>query len=312
MMKVLEQAIAKIHGLPEERQRAAAEALEIIVAQAGDEPLTRVESRAQPGVDLRWPASAIWRPGEPMVHTIGLADLRDALHKGIEDFKAVPSHAVFLCIIYPVIGLILFRLSFGYDMLPLVFPLIAGFSLIGPLAAVGLYELSRRREQGLDASAWHALDVLRSPSIGAIARLGFVLMAIFFAWLGAAQLMYTQIMGGAVPASLEEFARQILTTPAGRQLIIVGNGVGFLFALVVLVISVVSFPMLVDRNVGAATAVRTSVRAVFENPVTMATWGLFVAGALVLGALPLFFGLAIVFPVLGHSTWHLYRKVVGR
>jgi uncharacterized membrane protein len=312
MMNVLEQAIAKIQGLPEERQRAAAEALETIAAQAGDEPLTRVESRAQPGVDLRWPASAIWRPGEPTVHTIGLADLRDALHKGIEDFKAVPSHAVFLCIIYPVIGLILFRLSFGYDVLPLVFPLIAGFSLIGPFAAVGLYELSRRREEGLDASAWHALDVLRSPSIGAIVRLGFVLMAIFFAWLGAAQLIYTQIFGGAVPASLEEFARQVLTTPAGRQLIIVGNGVGFLFALVVLVISVVSFPMLVDRNVGAATAVRTSVRAVAENPMTMAMWGLVVAGALVLGALPFFFGLAIVFPVLGHSTWHLYRKVVGR
>jgi uncharacterized membrane protein len=312
MMNVLEQAIAKVQGLPEERQRAAAEALETIAAQAGDEPLARVESRAQPGVDLRWPASAIWRPGEPTVHAIGLADLRDALLKGIEDFKAVPSHAVFLCIIYPVIGLILFRVIFDSSLLQLAFPLIAGFSLIGPLAAVGLYELSRRREQGLDASAWHALDVLRSPSIGAIARLGFVLMAIFFAWLGAAQLMYTQIMGGAVPASLEEFARQVLTTPAGRQLIIVGNGVGFLFAVVVLVISVVSFPMLVDRNVGAATAVRTSVRAVFENPVTMATWGLFVAGALVLGALPLFFGLAIVVPVLGHSTWHLYRKVVGR
>ena len=305
MLKVLEQAIAKIQELPEERQREAATALETIAAQAGD------ESRARPGVDLRWPASAIWRPGEPIIHEIGLADLRDAVDKGIEDFKAVPSQAVFLCIIYPVIGLILFRLSFGYDMLQLAFPLIAGFSLVGPFAAIGLYELSRRREQGLDVSAWHALDVLRSPSIGAIARLGLVLMAIFFAWLGAAQLIYMQIFGGAVPASLQEFARQILTTPAGRQLIIVGNGVGFLFAVVVLVIGVVSFPMLVDRNVGAATAVRTSVRAVIENPMTMAVWGLFVAGALVVGSLPLFFGLAVVFPVLGHSTWHLYRKVVG-
>ena len=98
-------------------------------------------SRPQPGVDLRWPASAIWRPGEPVVHSIGLADLRDAVAKGIEDFKAVPSHAVFLCIIYPVIGLILGRLLFGYDMLPLVFPIFAGFALVGPFAAVGLYEL---------------------------------------------------------------------------------------------------------------------------------------------------------------------------
>ena len=312
MMRVLEQAVAKIQELPEERQRAAAEALENIAAQTGNERLTRVDIYNQPGEDLRWPASAIWRPDEPTIHAIGLADLKDALARGIEDFKVVPSHAVFLCLIYPVLGLILFRLSFGYDILPLVFPILAGLSLIGPLAAVGLYELSRRREQGLDASAWHALDVLRSPSIGAIARLGLAYMAIFFAWLGAAQIIYDQIFSGAVPSSFEEFLRQVLTTPAGRKLVIVGNGVGFLFAVVVLVTGVVSFPMLVDRNVSATTAVRTSVRAVLENPTTMAMWGLFVAGALILGALPFFLGLAIVLPILGHSTWHLYRKVVGR
>ena len=275
-------------------------------------PDNAASSRPQPGVDLRWPASAIWRPDEPVVHSIGLADLRDAVAKGIEDFKAVPSHAVFLCIIYPIIGLILGRLLFGYDMLPLVFPIFAGFTLVGPFAAVGLYELSRRREQGFDVSVWHLTDVFRSPSMGAIARLGLALMAIFVAWLAAAQVIYVQIFGDSAPASLEEFAREILTTPAGRQLIIVGNGVGFLFAILVLVISVVSFPMLVDRNVGAATAVRTSVRAVLENPMTMAMWGLFVAAALVVGSLPFFFGLAVVFPVLGHSTWHLYRKAVGR
>jgi uncharacterized membrane protein len=264
----------------------------------------------QPGVNLRWPASAIWRPGEPAVNTIGLADLRDAVAKGIEDFNAVPTHAVFLGIIYAVLGLVLFRLSFGYEVLPLVFPMLAGFTLLGPFAAVALYELSRRRELGLDVSVGHLAEVFRSPSIGAIARLGFVLMLIFVAWLAVAQIMYAQIMGGAVPASLEEFARQILTPPAGYQLIIIGNAVGFLFAALVLVISVVSFPMLVDRNVSAATAVRTSVRAVIASPVIMAMWGLFVAIALIVGALPLFFGLAVVFPVLGHATWHLYRKTV--
>ena len=265
----------------------------------------------RPGVELRWPASAIWRPGEPAVHSIGLADLRDAVAKGIDDFNAVPTHAVFLGIIYAVLGLILFRLSFGYEVLPLVYPMLAGFALLGPFAAIVFYQLSRRREQGLDVSVGHLLEVFRSPSIGAIARLGFVLMAIFFAWLAAAQIMYVQIMGGAVPASLEEFARQILTTPAGQQLIVVGNAIGFLFAVLVLVISVVSFPLLVDRNVGAATAVRTSVRAVIASPVTMAVWGLFVAAALVVGSLPFFFGLAVVFPVLGHATWHLYRKTVS-
>jgi uncharacterized membrane protein len=141
--------------------------------------------------------------------------------------------------------------------------------------------------------------------------LGFVLMLIFVAWLGAAQVMYNQIMGSGVPASLGEFTRQVLTTDAGHQLILVGNAVGFLFAALVLVISVVSFPMLVDRKVSAATAVRTSVRAVIASPAAMAVWGLIVAAGLVLGSLPLFFGLAVVFPVLGHATWHLYRRTVS-
>jgi uncharacterized membrane protein len=306
MLKVLELAIARIDALPEDRQRAAAEALDHIAVGA---PAAPIENH--PGVELKWPASAIWRPGEPVINTIGVADLRDALQKGWEDYSAVPSHPIFLAIIYPIIGLILFRLSFGYEVLPLVYPLLAGFTLIGPFAALGLYELSRRREFGLDASPSHVFDVFHLPSLGAIALLGLALLAIFFAWLSVAQLLYEQIFGSAVPASVGEFVNQVLTTPAGRQLIIVGNAVGFLFALLVLVISVVSFPMLVDRNVSAATAVRTSVRAVLENPVTMAVWGLIVAGSLLIGSLPFFFGLAVVFPVLGHSTWHLYRRVVA-
>jgi uncharacterized membrane protein len=266
---------------------------------------------SQPGVDLRWPASAIWRSGEPAVHSIGLADLKEAVAKGYDDFIAMPTFAVFLGIIYAVLGLILFRLAFGYDVLPLIYPILIGFLLLGPFAAIALYGLSRRREQGLDFSVERLWDVFRSPSIGAITRLGLVLLAIFVAWLVAARTMYAQIMGGAEPASLGEFARQILTTPAGHQMIVVGNTVGFVFALLVLVISVVSFPMLVDRDVSAGTAVRTSVRAVAANPLTMALWGLFVAVALVIGSLPLFFGLAVVFPVLGHATWHLYRRTVS-
>ncbi len=245
-----------------------------------------------------------------VVRTIGAADLRDALAKGFDDFKAMPTFALFLVIIYPIIGLILFRVVFESDLLPLAFPLIAGFTLIGPFAAIGLYQLSRLREQGLSVS-WEAMKLHRTPSFGAIMTLGIVLMAIFFAWLATAQTIYHLIFGSAVPVSIEEFARQVFTTSAGWTLIIVGCGVGFVFAAVVLTISVVSFPMLLDKNVDAGTAVRTSVRAVFANPTTMAMWGLVVTGGLVIGALPFLVGLAIVLPVLGHSTWHLYRKVVG-
>ena len=250
-------------------------------------------------------------PGEPAVRRIGISDLKDAVAKGIDDFNAVPTHAVFLGIIYAALGLILFRLAFGYEVLPLVYPILAGFILIGPFAAIALYELSRRRELGLDVSAETLWAVFRSPSIGAITRLGLVLLAIFVAWLIAAWTMYAQIMGSTAPASLGDFARQVLTTPAGHQLILVGNTVGLVFAILVLVISVVSFPMLVDRNVSAGTAVRTSVRTVAASPLTMAAWGLFVALALIVGSIPFFFGLAVVFPVLGHATWHLYRRTVS-
>jgi len=248
--------------------------------------------------------------GQPKVRTIGLADLKDALALGWDDFAAMPSHAVFLCLIYPVVGFVIFRLVLGANVLPLLFPLAAGFALIGPLAALGLYEMSRRREQGLDVSWKHALDVFRSPSLGAIIVLGLMLVAIFLVWIAVAQAIYVANFGYTPAASMPDFVEQVLRTPAGWTLAIVGNAIGFLFAVLVLTLGVVSFPLLLDRDVGAATAILTSVRAVLANPFTMAVWGLIVAALLLAGSLPAFIGLAVVMPVLGHATWHLYRKVV--
>ncbi|MGI9385210.1 MAG: DUF2189 domain-containing protein [Methyloligellaceae bacterium] len=247
----------------------------------------------------------------PAVRKIGPADLKEALSRGLDDFRAKPSHVIFICLIYPLIGLVLARLTFGYDMLPLLFPLMAGFVFVGPIAALGLYELSRRREQGLEITWRHAFGVFRSRSIGAILALGAVLLAIFFAWLGAAQTIYTLTFGDAVPTSITGFARDVLITRQGWMLIVLGNGIGLLFAVLVLAISVVSFPLLLDRPVGAAAAALTSVKACLANPIAMALWGLIVVVGLVIGSLPFFVGLTIVLPVLGHATWHLYRRVVA-
>jgi uncharacterized membrane protein len=247
----------------------------------------------------------------PTIRRIGLADLREALSKGLQDFAAMPSHAVFLCVVYPVIGIVLARLTLGLSILPLLYPLAAGFALIGSFAALGLYELSRRREAGLTVTATDAFEVVHSPSIGAIVALGALLLVVFAVWIAAANAIYVANFGYAPPESVTQFVHDVLFTPQGRNLMIAGNAVGLLFAIVALTISVVSFPLLLDRDVGAAVALLTSIRAVLANPVTMAVWGLIVAALLLIGSLPAFLGLTLVLPVLGHATWHLYRKVVS-
>src|SRR5256714_2419015 len=246
----------------------------------------------------------------PAVRSIGLADLKDALARGLADFSAIPTHAVFLCLIYPIVGLVLARAILGYALLPLLFPLAAGFALVGPFAAIGFYELSRRREQGLDISWEDAFDVLHSPSRDAIAALGFLLLVIFAIWIAVAQAIYVANFGYQPAASMPHFIRQVFTTPEGWMLIIVGNFVGFLFAAAVLIVSVVAFPLLVDREVGAVDAVLTSVRAFAANPIMMVIWGLIVAALLVIGSLPFFFGLAVVVPGLRHSSWPLSRQAL--
>jgi uncharacterized membrane protein len=245
----------------------------------------------------------------PTVRKIGIADLKDALVKGIDDFRAMPTHAIFLSIIYPVGAVIVAQLTLN-DLFHLFFPLAAGFALIGPVAALGLYELSRQREQGIGPTWAHALGVIHSRSLGGIVALGILLIAIFLVWVAFSQAIYVATFGNAPPASIPNFLHQVFTTPEGWTLIAVGNGVGFLFAVVVLIISVVSFPLLLDRNVGPGVAVLTSMRVVQKNPVTMAIWGFIVAALLLIGSLPLFIGLAVVMPALGHASWHLYRKAV--
>lgn len=254
--------------------------------------------------------TASYRSAQATIRSIDASDIMDALGKGIEDFKLMPTHLIFLCIIYPIVTLVYARTAAGYDVLPLIFPLLAGYTLVGPVVATGVYELSRRREASDKVSRWESFQVLKSHSVISIAILGIILMVLYFIWLFAAQLIYSFTLGDFEASSVGEFVATVFGTGAGWALIIFGSGAGFIFAALVFALSAVSFPLLLDRDASVGEAVGTSIRAVMANPVTMGLWALIIAVTMFVGSLPFFVGLAIVLPVLGHATWHVYRKVV--
>ena len=263
------------------------------------------------------PTSQRAQSAQPAIRRIGLSEVWDALALGAADFRANPVHRIVLTLVYPAIGLVLGWLASGAGTLPLLYPIAAGFALIGPFAGVGLYELSRRRELGIPSGWLSTFAVFRSPRIGAIMELGVLLAAVFVLWLVAANAIYDNILHDAGGQSIETLVRAALTTRAGWMLCAAGTGAGFLFAVAVLSLGVISFPLLLDRDLGgsteeqAATAAVTSVAAVIANPLPMAAWGLIVAAGLVIGVLTAFAALVVVMPILGHATWHLYRKVVA-
>jgi uncharacterized membrane protein len=244
------------------------------------------------------------------IRQIGIADLREALRKGWADLMEFRSDVMFICVIYPVIGAVLALLAFQGNQIQLLFPVLSGFALAGPVAAVGLFEMSRRREKGMAVSWLAYIDVMKSPKFGAVAVLALFHLVIFLAWIMAANLIFALTLGAEASGSMMGFVRAVFGTTGGWVLIIVGMAVGFGFAVVVLAVSVVSFPLLLDRNVSVATAITTSVKVARANPVPIAAWGLIVAGLLALGSLPFLLGLVLVMPLLGHATWHLYRRAV--
>ncbi len=249
-------------------------------------------------------------PKQLTVRKISTADLFEALAAGYDDFKANPSHILLCIMIYPVVILVIARIGAGYEILPMIWPLFSGLALVAPLIAMGLYEMSRRREQGLTVSLKDGFNVLHAPSIGGILILSLAMIAIFLIWLLTARALYELTFSGGIAVEIADFAHQIFFTANGMQLMFVGTCVGFLFAVLVLCISVISFPLMLDRKVSALTAAKTSVCVVLANPATMALWGLIIALLLFVGFLPVFVGLAVAIPILGHSTWHLYRKVI--
>ena len=252
------------------------------------------------------------RDDEVAINAIHLADLRMALAQGWDDFLSKRGDLVFVGLIYPAVVILAALYAMNMSILPLVFPLFSGAILLGPAAASGFYELARRRERGMDTSWRHFFDVMRGPRVASLAAMTTVTALLFIAWIGVASFIYSMTLGSGEPWTVSSFLRALFTTAEGWTMIVAGNLAGLVFAVVTLAISVISFPMLVDRRVSWDVAARTSVRVAQKNPVTVAIWGLIVVALLVLGALPAFVGLTVVLPVLGYATWHLYTRAVVR
>ena len=251
------------------------------------------------------------------IRTIGLEDLRIALRQGWDDFLNKRGDLLFLGFIYPAVALLAALVTSNSSVLPLAVPVAAGAILMGPAAASGFYELARRKELGLESGWRHFFDAQRGPAADSLMTLTAMLGLLFLVWIMAAWMivlatMGTVSMGTVSSGTAEGFLQTVFSTRIGWEMMVAGNLVGLGFAILALAMSVVSFPMLVDRPVGVRVALRTSLRVTAKNPVTIAAWGLVVGTLLVLGALPALVGLGVVLPVLGYATWHLYTRAVVR
>nr|WP_316654962.1 DUF2189 domain-containing protein [uncultured Gellertiella sp.] len=250
--------------------------------------------------------------GQPRIRIkpVRLSDIRTALGKGWADFAATPRYGLFFGAIYALGGLFIVATLRLIHIPWMIIPVVIGFPLIGPFIAVGLYEISRRREAGIGIT-WKAIlsEVFRQRE-RQLSWMAFVVLFVFWIWVYQVRLLFALFLGYKAPAELDQLVAMILSTTQGALFLGVGTLVGAVIATVLFSLTVIAMPLLLDHDFDFVTAMITSIRAVVENPVALLTFGFVVGLLALLAMLPLFLGLLIVLPVLGHATWHLYRATI--
>lgn len=250
--------------------------------------------------------------GTPAIRRLRSDDLRWALAAGWADYRERRGELLLFPLVYVVVGVLAALVAFRADLLPLLFPVAAGFALVGPIAAAGFHELARRREAGLDSGWNHFFDPLNGRSRWPLVGLTLMAGGLFLAWLWVALTLHGATLGHLGVGSPQDFLGRIFGTPEGRTLLVAGNALGFLFAMGALVMLTFSVPLVVDRGCDPVTAIMTSMRIFAASPGTVLAWGLMVAAILLLASIPLFVGLMVALPVLGYATWHLYTRAIVR
>ena len=247
---------------------------------------------------------------DPVVRRIAAADIAEALGQGLRDFQAMPLYGLAFGALYAAGGIVILLSLTAFGMVYLAYPLAAGFALIGPFVAIGLYEVSRRREAGQEISISGIWSTVRTRS--EIGWMAFVTLFVFIIWMYQVRLLIALLLGlNASFSSMQQFITVVLTTSEGLWFLAIGNVVGAALSLILFSLTVVSFPLLLDRDVDFITAMITSVRAVVTSPLPMIGWAAVIVVLLAVSAMPYFLGLVVTLPVLGHATWHLYRRIVA-
>jgi uncharacterized membrane protein len=250
-------------------------------------------------------------PTMPVVRPITFADLRACLAQGIADFRHAPLFGLFFGAVYAIAGLLIVAVIFQLEMSYLAYPLAIGFALIGPFVAVGLYEVSRRLETGRPLDWSGVLRIIYDQRRRELSWMAFVVLFVLWIWLYQVRLLIALLLGSRASIDLGRFVHAVVATPEGLIFLAVGHLVGAVLALVLFSVTVIACPLLLDRNVDFITAIVTSVKTVATSPLPMVLWGLMVVALVLLASLPAFLGLLVVLPVLGHATWHLYRRAVA-
>ncbi|HBG99442.1 MAG: DUF2189 domain-containing protein [Rhodobacteraceae bacterium] len=246
----------------------------------------------------------------PIVQTLGPADLRAALAAGWRDYRAAPVFGLFFSAVYVAGGLVL-TLTLGRGgNLVWALPFAVGFPLLAPFAAVGLYEVSRRLEAGQPLDWRPILGVVLAEKDRQVPWMAFIIIFLFLVWIFVGHMIFAVFMG-LQPMTNVSSSMEIYLTPNGLAMLAMGSVVGAFFAFVLYAVTVVSLPLLLDREIDFASAMIASFSVVTRNFATMTGWAALIAVLLAIGMLPGFLGLFVVLPLLGHASWHLYRRAVG-
>ncbi len=246
----------------------------------------------------------------PVVRHIGLDDVRAAFVAGVRDFSRAPLFGLFFGGFYALGGLLAVAFVARLDMHYMIYPLAIGFPLVGPFIAVGIYEVSRCLHEGRPLTWSGVLTTVWRQKGRELSIMAFVTLFIMWMWMYQVRLLVALFLGFRSMSTLDGFINMVLNTGDGLRFLAAGHIVGALLYAVLFSVTVVSIPLLLDREVDFVTAIITSIKAVLTNPIAMMVWGLVVLVLTGLALLPAFLGLFIVLPILGHATWHLYQRVV--